>query len=268
MDKLKTIARYVTDKCYPIIHKRTLHNHRLAIAKRIFDKFGGTIKYGPFKGLILAIESSDVTPDFPSMFFGTYEEELLDVLVKIPVQFENFVNLGAGDGYYPIGALRSGIFKSSIAYEGNELRRSQMKRLAEKNNCQDSLEIRGYADENCFDEFTSDFLAKSVILSDIEGGEFAIFSEDNLGKLCHSVVLIEIHEFLLDHGNLKLESLLTSASKHFEITKLTTTRRDPSQYKELETFTDIDRWFTVVEGRGPLMMWLLLNPKSSPKINS
>ena len=87
MDTIKIVARYITDKCYPLIYKRTLHNHRLAIAKRIFDNFGGTVKYGPFEGLILAIDSNDVTPDFPSMFFGTYEEELLDVLLKIPVSY-------------------------------------------------------------------------------------------------------------------------------------------------------------------------------------
>ena len=140
--------------------------------------------------------------------------------------------------------------------------------MAKKNNFHGSLEIRGYADENCFDEFNSDFLSKSVILSDIEGGEFSIFNEDNLAKLCRSVVLIEIHDFLVDNGNLKLESLISRASKNFEVTRLTTTRRDPSQFKELEKFTDIDRWITVVEGRGPLMIWLLLSPRSAPKMNS
>ncbi len=268
MKKLKSIARFVLDESYPFIHKRTLHNHRLAIAQRIFASFGGTVQYGPFKGMILASESSDINPDFPSMFFGTYEEELLDALVKIPGSYENFVNLGAGDGYYPIGALRSGIFKNSVAYEENETRRKQIKRLAEKNDCQEGLEIRGFADEKCFDEFTADYLSKSVILSDIEGGEFAIFSERNLAKLCNSIVLIEIHDFLVHDGHFKLNNLISDASNYFEVTKLTTSQRDPSRYTELSSFTDIDRWLTVVEGRGPLMIWLLLNPKSSPKINS
>jgi hypothetical protein len=265
VNKSKVIARYVLDKCYPVIHKRTLHNHRIAIAQTIFMKFGGTVKYGPFKGLDLILDSSDLSPDFPSMFFGTYEQELLDELVKIPAPYENFINLGAGDGYYPIGALKSGIFKNAIAYEENESRRIQMKRLAQQNSCLDSLEIRGFADENCFSEYTSDFLSKCVILSDIEGGEFELFSEENLVKLSKSIVLIEIHDFLIQDGQLKLEDLLNRASKYFELRKLTTTKRDLSQYAELKSFTDIDRWFVVVEGRGPLMTWLLMNPKSSPK---
>ena len=224
-------------------------------------EFGGTIKYGAFKNMILAHELSDVTPDFPSMFFGTYEQELLERLVNAPGDYENFINLGAGDGYYPIGAIKSGVFKKSIAYETSESRRTQIKRLAEINNCQKSLTVHGFADSDCFDEYSSDFLSKSFILSDIEGGEFEIFTERNLIKLSKSILLIEIHDFLVLDGRLKLEELLQNAAKHFEVTKITTTGRDPSQYPELHTFTDIDRWLTVVEGRGPLMLWLLLNPK-------
>jgi len=261
MNYFKAAARYLLDKCYPLVHKRTLHNHRIAIAKRIFTEFGGTIKYGPFKDMILVHELSDVNPDFSSMFFGCYEKELLDKLEEIPKSFEYFINLGAGDGYYPIGAIKSGTFKKSIAYETSEFRRIQMKRLAEINNCQNSLIIHGLADETCFDEYDSDFLAKSVILSDIEGGEFEIFNERNLSKLSKSIVLIEIHDFLVQDGRPKLEKLLESASKYFEVTKLTTTGRDPSLYSELHLFTDIDRWLSVVEGRGPLMLWLLLKPK-------
>ena len=263
MNTLKALARYIVDRSYPVIHKRTLHNHRVAIAQRIFTNFGGTVKYGPFKGLTLVHKLSDLNPDFPSMFFGTYEKELLNELVKIPAAYENFINLGAGDGYYPIGALRSGIFNYAIAYEENESRRNQMKRLAEQNNCQDNLEICGLADEKVFDEYETNFLSKSVVLSDIEGGEFELFNEENLTKLRNSIVFIEIHDFLVQDGHLKLECLLNSASKFFKITKLTTTSRDPSQYEELTLFTDIDRWFSVVEGRGPLMVWLLLHPKST-----
>ena len=184
-------------------------------------------------------------------------------MANTPASYENFINLGAGDGYYPIGAIQSGIFKKSIAYEASELRRFQIKRLAEINNCQMSLTINGFAGSDCFDEYDSDFLSKSIILSDIEGGEFEIFTEGNLAKLSRSILLIEIHDFLIPDGGLKLEKLLENAAKYFEVTKMTTTGRDPSQYPELHTFTDIDRWLTVVEGRGPLMLWLLLSPKEA-----
>jgi hypothetical protein len=70
--------------CYPLVHKRTLHNHRVAIAERIFKDFGGTIKYGPFKDMILVDNLSDLNPDFSSMFFGCYEQELLHKLVETP----------------------------------------------------------------------------------------------------------------------------------------------------------------------------------------
>ena len=253
--------------CYPLVHKRTLHNHRVAIAERIFMEFGGTIKYGPFKDMILVDDISDLNPDFSSMFFGCYEQELLHKLVGTPKSFEYFINLGAGDGYYPIGAIKSGIFKKAIAYEASEFRRVQIKRLAEINNCHKNLDIRGFADETCFDGYDSEFLSKSLVLSDIEGGEFEIFSERNLAKLSKSIVIIEIHDFLVQDGPLKLEKLLENATKYFEITKWTTAGRNPSLYQELQSFTDVDRWLSVVEGRGPLMLWLFLSPKEVSDID-
>ena len=215
-----------------------------------------------FKGLILVPEIGDLTPDFPSMFFGTYEEELLNTLVTIPKSNVNFINLGAGDGYYPIGVIKSRIFKKAIAYEASEFRRNQITRLAKINQCEESIEIRGFADAKCFDEYESDFLSKSVILSDIEGGEFQLFNERNLAKLSQSTLILEIHEFLLQDGGLQLERLVEIASKYFTITRLTTAQRDPSRFPELHSWMDIDRWFTVVEGRGPLMLWLLLQPRA------
>jgi hypothetical protein len=169
--------------------------------------------------------------------------------------------LGAGDGYYPIGLMKSGLFSSAIAFEGSELRRDQMERLADINGCKKNIEIRGYASEDCFDDLEFNLLAQSVILSDIEGGEFNIFTEKNLKILSDSIIIIEIHDFLVPLGNSKLEELVNTATKYFKVTWLTTTGRNPSKFQELRDFNDIDRWLTMVEGRGPLMNWIRLDPR-------
>jgi hypothetical protein len=246
---IKKVLRLIIDKSYAMTHKRILHDHRNVIARDLYDKFGGVVNYGVFKGLKLVITREDVTTDFPSMFFGTYEEEVLNSLKDIPPSYTNFINLGAGDGYYPIGVIKSGIFSSAIAFEGSVHRRNQIRKLAEANGCLEYVEIREYASDGCFDEFESMFLSQSVILSDIEGGEFDIFTEKNLKILCGSIIIIEIHDFLVSQGKSKFDDLVNRASKDFEISWLTTTSRDPSRFEELHHYSDIDRWITMAEGR-------------------
>jgi hypothetical protein len=257
----KYFAKFILDRAYPKIYKRTLHNHRIAISQRIYSEFGGTVRYGRFKGMELATSLKFVTPDFSSMFFGTYEKELISSIENIPDSYCNFINLGAGDGYYPIGSVKSGIFTNCIAYEENEERRDQMMQLANRANVQNFIQIRGFAGINCFEEFDLDFLSKTVILSDIEGGEFEIFNAKNLAILSKSIIFIEIHDFLVYNGSFKFKQLIKDSETNHKITQIRISNRDPLLYSELHKFTDIDRWIAMSEGRGPIMFWLRLDPK-------
>jgi hypothetical protein len=258
---IKGVLRKALDWAYPKIYLRTMHNHRVAISERIYKEFGGTIKYGPFKGLILVSNLKDLSADYPAMFFGTYEQEILESLTEIPRSYSTLINLGAGDGYYAVGVLASGMFAKTIAYEGNEDRRSQITHLAEINNCKTDIQINAWADKEIFQKFGQDFLSKSVIISDIEGAEFDIFDDSNFELLKRSIIFIEIHDFLVSQGDVKLQELLQIAEKHFQVTRFTTASRNPSLFPELKYYSDQDRWFTVVEGRGQLMTWLKLDPK-------
>lgn len=258
----KYFAKKVLDYAYPMIYKRTLHNHRVAISKRIYSEFGGTVRYGRFKGIELSSSLQSVTPDFSSMFFGTYEKELILSLENLPGSYSNFINLGAGDGYYPIGTIKSGIFTNCIAFEENKERRNQIMQLAVRANVQDFIQLRGFADVNCFEEFDLSFLSKTVIMSDVEGAEFEIFNEENLAILSKSIIFIEIHDFLVEDGSFKFEQLIKRAQINHKVTKLRISSRDPLLYSELHEFTDIDRWIAMSEGRGPIMFWLRLDPKS------
>lgn len=83
----KRIMRLLVDLTYPYIHKRILHLHRIQIAKDLFKNYGGSIAYGSFKGLKIVTDVKSVTPDFPSMYFGIYEQEILNTIQDRPKKY-------------------------------------------------------------------------------------------------------------------------------------------------------------------------------------
>ena len=258
---LSSIAHRIIGLSYPTFHKRILHLHRLVLARRLFQDNGGKIKHGPFAGLVIAKKESEVNPDFPAMYFGLYEKEILDALFQLPRTRDLFINLGAGDGYYPIGVLINRICKRSIAYEMDPDRQSVLKSLAIENGVEPQIEIRGFASADFHQEFTSAQLAQAVIFSDIEGGEFEIFTAESFRALKNSIIILELHTHLVPNGARKLQAMRESASEHFDIKEFTTGARDLSEYAELHDIPDVDRWFMAMEGRGPLMTWWVLSPR-------
>jgi hypothetical protein len=77
-----------------------------------------------------------------------------------------------------------------------------------------------------------------------------------------SVIIIEIHDFLVSNGEEKLNKLKNELMFYFNLTSFTTSERDLSKFTELNDYSDVDRWFTCVEGRGKQMAWWRLDPKN------
>ena len=259
----KRIIRPLVDLAYPYIHKRILHLHRIQIAKDLFNNYGGSIAYGPFKGLEMVTDVKSVSPDFPSMYFGIYEQEVLNTLQDRPEKYDNFINLGAGDGYYALGVLFNGLFKASIAFEESLPRQKIIYELAEANNLRQRITVLGRADYFSIQKLPSDLLAKSMFLVDIEGGEFDVFNPETIELLKDSIVIVELHDFLVKDGAEKLLRLKSNVLPYFHISIFTTSKRDLSGFTELNELSDVDRWFNCIEGRGKQMTWWRLDPKDS-----
>jgi hypothetical protein len=260
---LAPLAHKVIEASYGLVHKRILHLHRTALAKEIFRDHGGNIAYGPFAGLKIATSEEHVNPDFPAMYFGLYEKEVLDALMRLPRDKNIFINLGAGDGYYPIGVLINNLCERSVAYEMDLSRQNVIRNLSDINGVSSLLEIRGFAAPNFYQDFTPQELGGAVIFSDIEGGEFDIFTLEAFSALQNSTLIIELHTQLVKNGDARLKVMRDSANKYFDIEEFSTGARDLSPYPELQNYPDVDRWFMAVEGRGPLMTWWILTPRKS-----
>lgn len=236
---------------------------RLALSRELHERFGGVVAHGPFKGLELAPQAHWGSGVYSHQLLGIYEKEVLDSLRDTPAAHDTFVEIGAQDGYYAIGAVRADMFKNAHCFEILEAGRQLIADNARRNGMTDRLHIHGEADASLADTLAGQGvnLSRSVILCDIEGAEFDIFTPAMFAAMQGAVILIELHPFAVVDGLAKVRALKEAAAAHFTITQLTTGARDLSGFSELDSYSDTDRWLLCSEGRPERMHWLRLDPR-------
>jgi len=253
---VKKVARRVT---YRMTADYRVETRRKKLSSSLNALFDSTVAYGPFKGLKLPAESWWGT-DRAAMVFGLYEQEILTSLANLPPQYKTFIDLGAAEGYYGVGVLVNNLFQRSYCFEQSPKGRKIIASSAEMNRVSERVSIHGIADRNFYNLIPLEARSGSVLLVDIEGGEFDLFDQELFGAFKDSTIFIELHQWIVGDGDNKLAKLRDDASKYFEITEITTTSRDLSVFSELKHFSDTDRWLICSEGRPLLMTWYKLTP--------
>jgi hypothetical protein len=234
---------------------------RKFLSNKLLEEFNGVIRYGLFTGLKFSSDNSWGVGERASMLLGLYEKEILTSLQNIPSKYKTFIDLGAADGYYGIGALVNGMFEKSYCYEMNVAGQKIIKKNAELNNVASKVVIRGFADKYFYKDLKNDEIDQSVLLVDIEGAEFNLFDKNLFKKFSKSIIYIELHPWIFKNdGQEELHKLEKDAREYFTIEKITTTSRDLSKFEELKKWSDTDRWLICSEGRHKLMTWWRLDP--------
>jgi hypothetical protein len=234
---------------------------RKFLSNKLLEEFNGVIRYGLFTGLKFSSDNSWGVGERASMLLGLYEKEILTSLQNIPSKYKTFIDLGAADGYYGIGALVNGMFEKSYCYEMNVAGQKIIKKNAELNNVASKVVIRGFADKYFYKDLKNDEIDQSVLLVDIEGAEFNLFDKNLFKKFSKSIIYIELHPWIFKNdGQEELHKLEKDAREYFTIEKITTTSRDLSKFEELKKWSDTDRWLICSEGRNKLMTWWRLDP--------
>jgi hypothetical protein len=196
------------------------------------------------------------------MLLGLYEQEVLNSLINIPSDYRTFIDLGAADGYYGIGVLVNNLFDKSYCFEISEKGREIIKRNAETNGLSTRVVINGIADKCFYNHLSQDEIDRSVLLIDIEGGEFDLLDKKIMGVFMKSFIVIELHNWI-DGASEKLQKLIVDAQETHFIEIFSTSARDLSMFDELKMYCDNDRWLVCSEGRPQLMSWMRLNPKNT-----
>ena len=216
------------------------------------------VKYGIFKNLKMNHEISWGRGDIASKIYGFYENKIQQKLKDInnPI----LIDIGAADGFFAIGSLKSKICEFCYAFEETKKSRENLFKTAQINNVQNKLSIIGKATkDNFFSLLPSEInFSKVTILCDIEGGEFDFFSDEILKTIKYSNIIIEIHK---NHNkNLEID-LLERVKKYFDVSIIIDNDKNFESVSELHALNDIDRNLICSEGRSYIGKWWHLSPK-------
>jgi len=239
-----------------------INEWRKSVGEKFNDQFDATVAYGPFAGLKLSYDRNSWGLDRASMLFGIYEQNIVASLMAAPERYTTFIEIGATDGYYGLGALHCKKFESSYLFESDNNIRRVLHRNCELNALSDRATVLGDADEYFYQRIPPTKIENSVLFLGVEGGEFDILTKAALAAFKHSIIFIELHDFQVANGTEKLDQLMDRAADLFEITELTGTQFvDVNRFKELTGLSDNLRAILFSEGRRQWMKWLRLSPR-------
>lgn len=168
---------------------RARYSQRLSLAS---DE---RVRLGALAGLKLPSNSKwSGSSDLTSMTFGEYERQVIDHLHELG-HFDFLIDLGASWGYYAVGLQVSGLVaqNSVIAFEMNPLMQHELQETANSNKV--LLEIRGEAcSTEVRDLIHSLDVERGLLICDIEGAEYEIFSGPLLDAARDWYLVIELHD--------------------------------------------------------------------------
>lgn len=230
------------------------HSHRLnrgwgvaQLSETLFDRLGPRVLSGPFEGLILprGASAEHVGP----YLLGTYERELHGFWHTLPSgSVPLIVNVGAKFGYYSVGLARR-LGAPAIAYDADKWARALLAETAALNAA--AVEIRG----QCSRRDLEDLPRGTLVVIDCDGCEEALLAEPLPRALRHCLLVIEVHDAVMD-GDTLTERLGRTHSME-SIASL-----DASEPPAVLAFLDAElRKLAVEEIRSP-QRWLLCRPRS------
>lgn len=239
--------------------KETVAQRLQRISLETYDLCEGKVLHGLFSGLQLNRDTWWGKSDLGAQCLGLYEKEVLDVIsAKGP--FDNFLDIGAADGYYAVGLLLSKMAKRAICFEISEVGQRAIKANWVINERPGKIAIHGEANEQSIVAVAKKLSDNTLVLIDVEGFEFQLLSQEVIAALGRYTVIIEIHNWV-DGFEKKYSALLKDLDRCFDIAIIPPSERNTQNIELLRSYTDDNRLLVSSERRPCLMRFLCLMPK-------
>lgn len=246
--------------------KNSISRYKNYLIKKIIDQCKGKVIQGLYKNIILEKQTHWDNDAMASKFLGVYENQVVNMIVRLQKDFglKYFVNLGAGEGYHIIGMIKKKIFLSGFAFDISLQAQNILRTNIKNNNLTNKIHVFGKADIHQIKlALENKILKKVLFLIDIEGDEFNFFNKKNIRYFKESFFIIEEHP-PLNNTKKKIDKLLKLFRTYFKINFIVTSSRDPNNIKELNNFSDDEKWLMMSEsrpGKQGTQRWIVLTPK-------
>lgn len=243
--------------------RRVVGLYRRRLSQQIFSQCNGIIRHGAFAGMRWLDHPGWGRSDQGVMILGLYEQEVVGALMDAPDHYRTFVDIGAADGYYAVGMLHNNKVDRSVAFEMLPRCRTAIAALAAANGVADRITILGAASDSLIDNLRDNNIdgRETMFLIDIEGAEFRILTKELFAFLEASTIVVETHAHIFPDPEEEIERLIASASATHTVTRWQPGARNPWLLRELDTYTEVDRWILCSEGRVEVQQWLKFVPQ-------
>lgn len=219
------------------------------------------IQRGPFAGVRFDGHANISEAAHGLKIFGLYEEPVAQRLLGF-AGADTFIDVGAGDGYYPVSLLAKGVFKRALAFEATEAGRAAIERNARLNSVEDRLRVFGRAGADFLDVVATESIGwtKAAVLFDIEGGEFSVIDDRLLAATRGARYIVELHDAVMGDPSLRT-ALVERFRPNWDVEIVTDGARDWHGIEEVKGWHDLDRAVLFSEGRKIIGEWLVAAPK-------
>ncbi len=233
-----------------------------ARAKALFNRHfaGDQIRHGFFAGIRLPGGGYAVGSCLIPKFVGTYEAELMPVVEEIvrrkpPV----IVDVGCAEGYYAVGfALRCPQARV-LAFDTSPEARQVCKETATANQVDDRISIAGEC--RPADLLNLSLPDGSLVMSDCEGYELDLFTDEVVKHLATCLVFIEVHDCYRPEASATLKARF-AATHDLQVIR---SGKDKSDYQAALSHPDFTPTMKSIlcHERDFNMDWFFFTPKTA-----
>lgn len=235
--------------------------HRLPVARptrRFVRRHGLTVQAGPFAGMKYPRSAVGRAEQLVPKLLGSYESELhgaIDGLVG--PDWEQVVDIGAGDGYYAVGLALRCPNATVRGWEMNPLPARVALELARANGVEARVELGG---ECRLENLRALPELRSLVLSDCEGCEDDLLDPAAVPLLRRSAVVVEMHDALAPGVEARLVERF-SGTHHVETIAMRTRHAgEHPQLDSVDRLSYIDQELLVTEFRTHPVRWAVMTP--------
>lgn len=239
--------------------KQMRRSTQLAAVQKLFPDL--VVQHGPFKGMKYPSPQAVGSALVPKLL-GSYERELHPTIEYILTQdYTEIVDIGCAEGYYAVGMAIKHPNSLVYAFDTNEKALKLCRQMAELNGVVDRIVFGSHCSPQELRKIP--YRGKALIISDCEGYEKELFSEDVIPYLAEHDLLIEIH----DTVDITISGLMRerfSATHQIEVVESIDDIKKAKNYDydELADYDLTTRHILISEGRGNIMEWFFLKSKS------
>lgn len=244
--------------------KARAHSHRIVIEwgcvpvhEKLLERFGTAVMAGPFKDLILTPMTHGAEQIGPYLL-GVYESELDDAWATVfRGSYSQLIDIGAKFGFYAVGLARKYPEAEVVAFDTDWWARKAVREMAAaESNAQregGGLLTPGWLAQNTREG--------AFIISDCEGFEGVLFSDEDIARLGTVTLIVETHDC-------SVPGVCERLRKAFEKTHIVKTvgMEDSRRTPDVDlSFLASDRECELASQEvRPDQIWLLCLPKSGP----